>query len=544
MKNILIGVGGTGAKVVEATLVLLATGGTKGSVHVGLVDQDEANGNVDRTATLLERLCEFQRQWTKSHSQNAIIASADGAPLLGSLKIEPLFPIDGGKATWPPNPEAKTLKDILGQNLSTEHEMLFNMLFLDNEHEQKLDLGIGYRGRAHVGSAAIAASIAADRNRLIDRMAELMKDDEHGNVNIFLVGSSFGGTGAAGFPTLARKFHYMRTNRDPKNSIPNGEKINLGGLLLLPYFSFGNPDDKDAPVVSNDELMPKAQLALEYYENLFRREHTFNRFYVMGWDPFFNLGYHRPGSKDQENPPLAPELVAATAVLDFFRVMEQSGERSQETDRLISVRAQGALNWADLPWLATAGDKHYPDPPLEERLAQLLRFSVYWRYRFEPMLKAKKSFIFSSWEQKLAENPDVNSAQGQLTALNNLIDHILLWAATVEAMADKQGGASCWRPGLWTLQGLLKRDYNPDGLEKYTRPIMLAEPGTLEESEITEAFNALYRNDSGNPSLRVAGVVNQELKSGEIQTKQKGIARAMSAVYDACKIVSQGPAKQ
>lgn len=534
MKNILIGVGGTGAKVVEATLVLLATGGAQGTVHVGLVDQDEANGNVGRTARLISRLCNFQHEWTLAN--NLIVANADDAPLLGSLRIEPLFGDADDRATWPPNPEAKSLGDIMGKNLEPRHQKLFDMLFMANEHEQELELGIGYRGRAHVGSAAITASIAADSNRFIARMADLMTDDEHGDVNIFLVGSSFGGTGAAGFPTLARKLHRMRTNADEQRPIPNGQNITLGGMLLLPYFSFANPENKNASVVSNDELMPKAQLALEYYENLFRREHTFNRFYVLGWNPLFNLGYHNPGSDKQENPPLPPELVAATAALDFFRTMERPGDREPDTERLLSVRKGDALHWHDLPWLAGANQGVTKDPSLEDRCAQLLRFAVYWRYRFEPMLRVKKTFGFSNWEQKLAGNPDINAAQRQLATVNELIDAILLWAATVEWMAGRQGRTSCWSPGLWTLQGLLKRDYNPGEPEKFTRPVLLAEPHEVTEDEVTQAFNALYRNDDTNLSPRGASMVNEELKMKAPGGSQKGIAKALTAVYHACRI--------
>ena len=51
--NILIGVGGTGAKVVESTLHAAVAGLAGDNLTVGLVDQDGSNGNVGRTAQLL-----------------------------------------------------------------------------------------------------------------------------------------------------------------------------------------------------------------------------------------------------------------------------------------------------------------------------------------------------------------------------------------------------------------------------------------------------------------------------------------------------------
>ena len=62
--NLLIGVGGTGAKVVEAALVAFLAGLGPPAVTVGFVDQDESNGNVDRTRDLLARSAAFRRLWS------------------------------------------------------------------------------------------------------------------------------------------------------------------------------------------------------------------------------------------------------------------------------------------------------------------------------------------------------------------------------------------------------------------------------------------------------------------------------------------------
>ena len=62
--NILIGVGGTGAKMVEATLIQLLSGMIDNPVHVGLVDQDLANGNVARTVRLLSQQHRFRTLWS------------------------------------------------------------------------------------------------------------------------------------------------------------------------------------------------------------------------------------------------------------------------------------------------------------------------------------------------------------------------------------------------------------------------------------------------------------------------------------------------
>ena len=55
-QNFVLGIGGTGARCVEAFLQLCAAGLGPESVSVGLIDQDEANGNVSRTLALAKAL--------------------------------------------------------------------------------------------------------------------------------------------------------------------------------------------------------------------------------------------------------------------------------------------------------------------------------------------------------------------------------------------------------------------------------------------------------------------------------------------------------
>ena len=55
MKNFLIGIGGTGAKCIEHLVHSCSAGLGPDQVWVGMVDQDEANGNVNKTKILLSK---------------------------------------------------------------------------------------------------------------------------------------------------------------------------------------------------------------------------------------------------------------------------------------------------------------------------------------------------------------------------------------------------------------------------------------------------------------------------------------------------------
>ena len=55
MKNYIIGIGGTGAKCLEHLLHCCSAGLGPDNLWAGMVDQDEANGNVSRTKILLSK---------------------------------------------------------------------------------------------------------------------------------------------------------------------------------------------------------------------------------------------------------------------------------------------------------------------------------------------------------------------------------------------------------------------------------------------------------------------------------------------------------
>ena len=61
MKNFIIGIGGTGAKGLEHLIHACSAGLGPSNLWAGMVDQDEANGNVSRTKILLNK---FTRDFT------------------------------------------------------------------------------------------------------------------------------------------------------------------------------------------------------------------------------------------------------------------------------------------------------------------------------------------------------------------------------------------------------------------------------------------------------------------------------------------------
>lgn len=529
-KCILLGIGGTGAKVVEAALILMASGLGPSKVHVGLIDQDMANGNVARTQTLVNNLVNFRKAWFTKGADNFLDWSDNSAFRFGAVEILPLFEAAAasgqkdGTCIWCPERNEGTLRGIVGRGLSPEESELFDLLFMANEEEQRLDLSQGYRGRAHVGSAALAATLIDDSNLLIKRISDEVDSGSYNEIDIFLAGSAFGGTGAAGFPTVARSLMRLKSETHERKGFKNRDKVFIGGQLMLPYFTFSGPEDDSGPsVVTADELMPKAQLALEYYDNLLKHEKAFDRLYVTGWNRLFDLKYHKPGSAEQTNPALLPELVAATAVLDFFGRDNAQEARAEPANTdvpvLNSARQNHVIKWADMP----------SGKAVRIRLGQALRFAASWRYEGRALLtEDRKIFrkIVKNWAQQLSGSVNVADAEDALNALDAVLDNILKWAATIEATGD-----ASWVRGPWTLDGLNDPTHQPVP----TEPVRLA--SQIDKSRFRDAFNNMIRVDSGDPEPRSANTSFEiAVEAKPSRGDHKGIGKAIAVLYDSVAV--------
>jgi hypothetical protein len=516
MTNILIGVGGTGAKIVEAALVMLAAGLGPKQLHVGLVDQDSSNGNVARTKTLITAYREFRELWQNGSPANTIDWKGDGKGDDGfafcRTDVSELF---DQEALWCPGGDQSSLSAMIGQNLSESQKHLFDLLFMPGPEEQDLSLDEGYRGRAHVGAAALISRLTDPRNPLTARMTELMSGGGgRERVNIFIVGSAFGGTGAAGFPTIAREFHRIRSAQE----FSNKGQVAIGGALMLPYFGFAPPEEQDkSKVVTTDELLPKAQLALEHYGNLFESERTFDRFYLVGWDRFFQLGYHEAGNIEQRNPPLLPELFGASAAIHFLnRSDEEPIEESGPVPVLISARDGRHVRWSDLP-VAEA----------EARLGQLFRFAVYWRYAVAELLAERQPwFGKGNWAHQLSGKASREEAMEALMALDSLLDKILVFGAALEQCAPND-----WDIGLWRFAALQQPGYRGSP----TEPARLV----ASHPESTGIFSDLIRRNDGSPVERDAAVIYDDLENKHSELAKgahSGFGRVVAATFQAAKL--------
>jgi hypothetical protein len=149
-ENFLIGIGGTGSRVLEAFVHCCAAGfGPKGKVHLMLIDPDAGNGNLTRTKTLIEQYRRLRAAFTREESnaafQTDIVIPEGDAPFVWSIFDE----------------ADQTLKKYIGYtNLRSQDGPLADvadLLFTQSELDTKLNEG--FRGHPSIGPAHERVSV-------------------------------------------------------------------------------------------------------------------------------------------------------------------------------------------------------------------------------------------------------------------------------------------------------------------------------------------------------------------------------------------------
>ena len=318
--NIIISIGGTGARVLEAVVHLCASGFFAGedNINVLIVDPDVDNGNVIRTTDVIKTY----RSLFKSIEESGIDdveSRVIFSPSISYVGAES----DDEVALYNPADSA------LGRNLRSYFRLsefqnsaaIAQSLYAENELDEPLDRG--FKGRPSIGSPFMLYRLKEEADRitsmgyanknwwselilLLDNATGSRARSENDKPRIVLIGSVFGGTGASGLPTISKVLRERY-----------GDSIKMGGIFMLPYFSFQEDRTIDSFIAHSTIFEYKSIRALKYYASS-RYDKIYDHIYLIGSRERFSFDRFQIGGEGQMNPITIVDLVAATAVRHFF----------------------------------------------------------------------------------------------------------------------------------------------------------------------------------------------------------------------------------
>lgn len=330
MRNLFIfGIGGTGSRVIRSLQMLLATNAGKfKSVTSGgivnettifpiIIDFDEKNGDKNRTVAALEKYKRLNEAIYSSVTFNKVHPE-DG---FFSTKIREMKDVlKGGTCTfnrkYNPNDEDKRYSDSIGYgtmdgNLNDTRELLgllYNNSLNQEFAELHIDTTVGFRGNPNIGSVMLND---IEHTKEFQEFCSLCNSNEDDRVVI--IGSLFGGTGAAGIPVLV--------NAIRNNVRPSIRDVKISTVLVCPYFKIGQPkdDERNEGVIDDKIFESKTKAALHFYKDLLNNQASrfkIDSIYYVGDTTKSNVEHHI-GKEKQENPANIVELISALSILHF-----------------------------------------------------------------------------------------------------------------------------------------------------------------------------------------------------------------------------------
>lgn len=398
MQLFAIGVGGSGAKCLEALTHLHACGllrDTNGNpVRLGtfLVEPDQQSTLLTRAETAIERYRKMQALLSKKTSvfaRGEIRHYGTWSPLnsaSGAIRLDQIF--------------ARPILRTQAAGLSS----LFDCLF--PPEEQSADLGVGFRGRPPIGAAVmsrVSLVSEAQTGQWQQMLGDVKTATGGGETTIIhLFGSVFGGTGAAGVPTLGQML---------KNWLVDEKlhSVRVHASLLLPYFDFEGQGEEDTGVhaeARNFQLNTDA--ALQHL--CARGQSCFDHVYLIGSDIKARYGFSI-GGRTQEN---AAHLVELLAALGARHGLNPAAEKGYSY--MLSRAALNQISWNDIPDNEVVG----------MGLARGARFAVAWLNNFSLELERAQTMSMSTflsgapWARHFFQpNGRDNESQGGRPSIRN-----------------------------------------------------------------------------------------------------------------------------
>ncbi len=418
-------IGGTGARIAEVAAHLCAmnmiNAAATDEIEFIIVDKDKECGGTQQARRVIgsvrtlspgafDRSGILNGNNAREFCKNHINVNTDWDFTLALARLKER------NAGGVQNAGAISLKDAVSRTNNNDDKVLMNAFY--TQKEQNIDTDKGFYGDPSVGSLIFKYMVKNDGNQ--NDIANPVTGwlGQHANAGdearVFIIGSIFGGTGAAIFSNLAAHL------RDSANV----GRLFISGVLLLPYFSFG--DGGQNAKVNSAEFFKKSKVALDEYDrdlNLIRTENnpngSFDSLYVCGqYECHMTSENYADGGTNQNNHFDLVDLVAASAMVDFFNKTVDKNGQIVGLGKIYEYRFGQHTNNAK----AEIVPKDISE--LSEKMKQMLLFSAFvvTRVYGQYLLNKSKSQDFYNNVEMIRRLFDHNEIIGRNNKYSNVIE--------------------------------------------------------------------------------------------------------------------------
>jgi hypothetical protein len=456
-----------------------------------------------------------------------------GRQLAGSVAARSINPEHD---LWAPHAEeGATLGGIFSANVLAREEpqlkSLMDVLYAPDESEQGMDLSVGYRGRPHIGSAAILSRAEQDVPFWRSLRETLRRAQGGQEVRVFLIGSVFGGTGlrvSDPGPHLAR--HGPQLDRRGVQR-PHRRGADAAVLRLR-----SAPDDS-TNVARPEHLLRQSRAALKYYHDLFRRETVFDETLPDGVESRPSSSATTRRQQQPGQPAAPPELIAA-------RRRCASSIPREPGRRVRRIRPSSAHARRRTPSAGTTSRPSRRPGGGALRKGGSAAPLLCGVAQHHPPLAQVQTVRRGSWYNRQGCKVKYDRAETvqNLEALDDVVERVLEWAAGVQLFATTAefGPPGVPRFNLWDVSPMATFSPRIDPANDRTRPVTLRPPLTDGVAALA-AYRRIVsaRDEVSQPPDQ--GALFNEINVTARPGAHEGLGRIVAAVHHAARLTGAAP---
>lgn len=349
MRNLyVIAIGGSGERILKSFVMLMTAGVPVGTEHIHpvIIDNDEKSHALTQCLDLIRFYRSNptsnnpqERGLTGAHHLYDMVSQSpnDWGSFFSAIIEEPIVLNRAGSAIGNLAKVIGGMDDETNPHYKIVKEEL-DLLFTQNDLD--MPLNVGFVGNPNIGS------IVLNSLSLQETEFTQIKQNMSSNDGVIVLGSLFGGTGAAGIPLVANTFH----------AIAPANRPTIGTIAVLPYFKLQGEDQANIIDVSrwdvnSDSFETKTRAALMYYDQYMKDQVDYQ--YYVGDGNAKDVFDHNVGGDSQNNRTHLVELLSAMSIIDFSK---QNGHGNvtykipiwgiNESEGISSTNISGASNSA------------------------------------------------------------------------------------------------------------------------------------------------------------------------------------------------------